>query len=52
MTDGVIYLQIVLIFVFIILNGIFAASETALLSANENKVLADAEVGKKKAKKY
>lgn len=51
MTDGVIYLQIVLIFVFIILNGIFAASETALLSANENKVLADAEVGKKKAKK-
>ncbi len=49
--DSIVYLQIVLIFVFIILNGIFAASEIALVSANEDKVRADADAGKKKAKK-
>src|SRR5690606_32147923 len=49
--DNIIYLQIVLIFVFIILNGIFAASEIALVSANEEIVRADADAGKKKAKK-
>ncbi len=49
--DSIVYLQIVLIFVFIILNGIFAASEIALVSANEDRVRADADAGNKKAKK-
>ncbi|HLT00023.1 MAG TPA: hemolysin family protein [Acholeplasma sp.] len=43
--------SILLIFVFIGLNGIFAASEIALVSANRKKVEADVELGKKKAKK-
>ncbi|CCV64416.1 Membrane-anchored CBS-domain containing protein [Alteracholeplasma palmae J233] len=42
-------MQIVLIIVFIGLNAIFAASEIALVSVNENKVNADAENGNKKA---
>ncbi|MBN3490357.1 HlyC/CorC family transporter [Acholeplasma equirhinis] len=43
--------QVILIFVFIGLNGIFAASEIALVSANRKKVEADVESGKKIAKK-
>ncbi len=44
-------IQVLLIFVFIILNGVFAASEIALVSANRKRVEADAESGNKKSKK-
>lgn len=44
-------IQIILIFVFIALNGIFAASEIALVSANRKRVEADSESSKKRAKK-
>ncbi|HHY96817.1 MAG TPA: HlyC/CorC family transporter [Acholeplasma sp.] len=43
--------QILLILFVIVLNGIFASSEIALVSANRNKVEADTELGNKKAKK-
>lgn len=43
--------QILLILFVIVLNGIFASSEIALVSANRNRVEADTELGNKKAKK-
>lgn len=43
--------NILLIFVFILLNGIFAASEVALISVSETRIQADVDAGKKKAKK-
>lgn len=44
-------LQIFLIVFFIVLNGIFAASEIALVSANRREIQEDADAGGKKAKK-
>ena len=42
---------IILIFVFIALNAVLAASEISLVSISESRVSADAEAGNKKAKK-
>lgn len=44
-------LQVFLIVFFIILNGIFAASEIALVSANKREIQEDADSSGKKAKK-
>lgn len=44
-------LQIFLIVFFIVLNGIFAASEIALVSANRREIQEDADADGKKAKK-
>lgn len=44
-------IQIFLIVLVIVLNGIFASSEMAIVSANRKKVEADAEEGNKRAKK-
>ncbi|MFA5560265.1 MAG: hemolysin family protein [Acholeplasmataceae bacterium] len=44
-------MQILLIFVLIMLNAIFAASEVALIAANDTKVESDAQLGNKRAKR-
>ncbi|NLG82211.1 MAG: HlyC/CorC family transporter [Bacilli bacterium] len=45
------FIQILLIFLVIFLNGVFASSEIALVSANRNKVELDAKRGNKCANK-
>lgn len=45
------FIQILLIFLVIFLNGVFASSEIALVSANRNKVELDAKRGNKRANK-
>ena len=51
MTDGPIGLQLLIVFLLILINAFFAASEIAVISLNENKVRREAEEGNKKAKK-
>ncbi|MGI6529334.1 MAG: hemolysin family protein [Clostridia bacterium] len=48
--DGSIPLQLLVIFILILLNAFFAASEIALLSVNETKMKKMAEKGNKKAR--
>lgn len=49
-SDGNIGLQILLLFILILFNAFFAASEIAVISLNENKLRKMAEEGHKKAK--
>ena len=51
MTDGPLGLQLLIVFLLILVNAFFAASEIAVISLNENKVRREAEEGSKKAKK-
>lgn len=51
MTEGHLGLQILIIFILIMINAFFAASEIAVISVNDNKVRHDAEEGNKTAKK-
>ena len=49
MTDGPLGLQLLIVFLLILVNAFFAASEIAVISLNENKVRREAEEGRKKA---
>ena len=51
MTDGPIGLQLLIVFILILVNAFFAASEIAVISLNDNKVRREAEEGNKTAKK-
>lgn len=51
MTDGPIGLQLLIVFILILVNAFFAASEIAVISLNDNKVRREAEEGSKTAKK-
>lgn len=42
--------EFLVVFILLLINGFFAASEMAVVSANDNKILGEAERGNKKAK--